>query len=393
MPQFNELQKEVLSELSLGLDIQDYDKGNIPEFIFVIQGINSSVAETALGKIGKKLIEFINSVDLDHPDLPCVINGIFRDDTNFRQQVQDVLDLADKCKHLSSIAPNFHKLIERNKFSKAFLHNKFGIRLYKSKKNQDIIRKKQKMQTVDLKAVCKNGNEVWNSQPTSFKVYNRHSMPYLKEIKSSEEKIYKYADLGCNSIVDKITEQVKQLKINLSYRYCGFNRVTMTTASAILARMHGYKLRTAWDIHDNQVVSIIIPSNLLYNLVPDDSDLPAIFIPHCLDGSYHYEVRAYPVHQIPAPESMLELVDHLDNFPDMNGKSLFDNLIVLVPSVRLHDYNGTYFIRDLKGNTLGFDRQEAAATFLDKTLIENSLVQPVLLGERDSICYFICYWR
>jgi hypothetical protein len=90
---------------------------------------------------------------------------------------------------------------------------------------------------------------------------------------------------------------------------------------------------------------------------------------------------------------MLELVDHLDSFPDMNGKSLFDNLIVLVPSVKLHDYNGTYFIRDLKGNILGFDRQEDAAAFLDKGLIESGLVHPVLLGERDSMCYFICYWR
>lgn len=393
MSQFDDLQKEVVSELSLGIDVQECEADS-PEFFFVTQGINASVAETALGKIGRKLVEFINSVDLNHPDLSPTIDGIFCDDTNFRQQVQDVLDLADKCKHLTSIATNFHKLVERNKFSKAFLHNeRFGIRLYKSKKDQDAIRKKRKMQNVDLRAVYKKGNEVWNSQPNNFKVYNRHNLPYLKEIESSEERIYKYADLGCSSIADKLTEQVRQLRINLSYRYCGFNRVTMTTASIVLAKMHGYRLRTAWDINDNLTVSIIIPSSLLYNFMPDDSELPTVFIPSYSEGSYHYEARAYPIHQIPASEAMLELVNHLDNFPDMNGKSLFDDLIVLVPSVRIHDYNGTYFIRDLKGNILGFDRQEEAVAFLDKALIESGLVHPVLLGERDGMCYFVAYWR
>jgi len=395
MSQFDDLQKEVLSQLSLGVNVQESAQVNLPELLFVAQGINAVIAETALGKVGKKLVEFINSADLNHPDLTYFINEIFCNDINFRQQVQDALDLAEKCKHLTSISTNFHKLIDRNKFSKAFLHtDKFGVR-FKSKKHREVVRKSRDIQNVDLKAVYKKGNEVWNAQPTSFSVYNRHNIPYLNDIQLSEEKIFKYEDLGCKSIADKLTEHVRQLRINLSYRYCGFNRVTMTIASVILARMHGYKLRTTWDIHDNQVVSVIIPSGAIYDFMPDSSELPVSFASHYLDGSYHYEARAYPVHQMlpNASETMLDLVDHLDNFPDMNGKALFDDLIVLVPSVKLQDHNGTYFIKDLKGNILGFDSQEEAAIFLDTALITSGFANPVLLGERDSMCYWICYWR
>jgi len=94
--------------------------------------------------------------------------------------------------------------------------------------------------------------------------------------------------------------------------------------------MHGYKFKTAWDIHGNKSNSI-----------------PA------------YEPRAYPLYELMniASDNMLRLVEHLDSFPCINNKTMFDDYIVLAP-----------------GNI-------------------KEKVQPILLGERDNKCYFICLWR
>jgi hypothetical protein len=389
--QVNDLQKEALYELGINCKPYDY-KGEVPEIISILSSASVLVAELALGKIGKKLIEFINTVDLNHPDLPHAVETIFLD-SQCLQQTQEVLELAEKCKHLSSITSNFHKLVNRHCFSKSFLQSTpFSPRLWKSKQELNAIRKNRKMQKVDLKELYKNGNAIWNRLPTDLSIYNRNKLPYLKEIEESERKLDRLIDLGCTSTADKITAEVKQLRINLSHRYCGFNRVKVLLAAAILARMHGYKLRTTWDIHDNQKISVVIPNNLLYDFQPDESELPSLMFASTYEN-YQYEARIYPVHQLysTASEELIRVLDHLDNFPDMNNKVLFDDLLILVPSVKLNNYNGTYFVKDQEGNILGFDSEEDATIFLDKILIQNGLVS-ALLGERDGICYFICYW-
>lgn len=394
MQQFDVLQNEI--PLDLDDPIREYDyKTSLPEFVFVLLGVTPKVAETALGKYGRRLVELINMVDLNHPDLPYVIHSIFCNDAAFMQQVQDVLDLAERCKHLSSISHNFHKLVDRHKFSTHFLSTKFGSRLWKSKRDLEASRRNRKVQKVNLSSVYRKGTEVWNNQPDNFKVYNRYNMPYLHEIELSERKLDRYEELGCQDIVDKVSAQIRQLRINLSYRYSGFNRLSMSVAAVILARMHNYKFKVAWDIHDNRTANIIVPPVLLYEYQPKESEIPGVFASQTLGSCYYYEPRAYPVHQllVNASDAMLKVVEHLDNFPDMNGRPLFDDLLVLVPSVKLQSVNGTYFVKDHAGNILGFNSEEEAALFLDKTLMDNGFVHPVLLGERDGMCYFTCYWR
>ena len=392
MPQVHELQSKALYELGLD-NIKAYDyKSEPPEIVFVLSGISASVAELALGKIGKKLIDFINAVDIDHPDLSYAIDGIFMDAV-CRQQTQELLELAEKCKHLTSISANFPKLINKHGFSNRFLQTEhYAPRLLKVLGDISAIRKKRNSQNVDLKKLYKSGT-LWNRCPDDFSVYNRHNMPYLNLIEESERNLDRLVDLGCTNTAEKVTAEVRELRINLSHRYYGFNRVKVVTAAAILAKMHGYKLRTSWDIHDNQTIKAIIPNNLLYDFQPNETELPSTFIKCSLNEDYEYEARLYPVHKLylTASEEMIRVLDLLDNFPDMNGRVLFDNLLLLMPSVKLHDYNGTYFVKDKKGNILGFNTEQDAALCLDKILLANGSI-PVLLGERDGMCYFLCYW-
>ncbi len=388
-----ELQSKALYELGLDSIAKAYDyKTEVPEIVFILTGISASVAELALGKIGKKLINFINAVDIDHPDLPYAIEGIFLD-SFCRQQTQELLELAEKCKHLSSITANFPKLINKHGFSKHFLRAEYyAPRLLKAKRDISEIRKNRNSQNVDLKKLHKSGT-FWNRCPDDFSVYNRHNIPYLSVIEESERRLDRLINLGCTSIADKVAAEVRELRINLSYRYCGFNRVKVVTASAILAKMHGYKLRTSWDIHDVQKIKIVVPNNSLYDFKPDETELPSAFIKYSLNEDYEYEARLYPLHYFysTASEEMIRVLDLLDNFPDMNGRPLFDNLLLLMPSVKLYDYNGTYFIKDKNGNILGFHAEQDAALCLDKILLADGLM-PVLLGERDGMTYFICYW-
>ena len=270
---------------------------------------------------------------MQHPDISHAINQIFDNDLNFCQQVQESIELCDKCKHLSTISGKFYKLIDRNRLSKTLLQQRFAIRLLKSNKDRQLIRKQKCMQVIDLKSICNKGSEIWNRQPLHFEKFTRFNIPYIKDIKEYEEMSKRYEELGCETITNKLTNEIKQLRIAFSERYYGFNRITIAKASLILAKMHGYRFKTAWDIHGNKSNSIV--------------------------STYEkYLPQAYPLHELIhiASDDILKLIEHLDNFPGINGKTLFDDYIVLAPSG----------IREK--------------------------VQPILLGTRDNKCYFICFY-
>ncbi len=394
LSQIDELQNVVFKELGFDGGLQE-PTTEVSELVFGLLATHPSTGEMALGKIGRQLIELIAKLDLHHADAISLIEHIFSNDEGFQKQVLEAIELADRCKTLSSISSNFYRLIDRRKFSKPFFQTQFSIRLLKSIPERERARLERQSQTIDLKPFYKRGNEIWKSQPEDFSIFNRHNIPYIEHIEIAEKQASRYAELGCEVITDKITEEIKQLKASLRDRYYGFNRVKMTVAATVIAKMHGYKLRTSWDIHDNKVLNIIIPRNMIYDFEPDSKMPIAPFMQGFSSGEYYYEPRLYPVHEMmaTASEDMLRVMDHLDNFPDINGKALFDNFLLLVPSVKLpHKYNGTYFVKD-SDNILGFGKQDEAFKFLDTKLIESGSVLPVLFGERNGKCYFLCYWK
>lgn len=79
-----------------------------------------------------------------------------------------------------------------------------------------------------------------------------------------------------------------------------------------------------------------------------------------------YKPKAFPYYQLQAmaPTHVKEIIAHLEKFPDIGGKAAFDHFVVLVPSVK---------------------SSHSHAILLGE-------VTPILLGEKDGKCYFICYW-
>lgn len=232
------------------------------------------IAEIVLGKSGKKLIEFISKIDLEHPEALHVLNDIFHNDNNFWKQVIETIGLTENCKNLS-ISSNFHKLINY-KLSKSFVKNsdKFAIRLLKSKDDREVIRRQRLPQAMDLKVSL----SVWNKQPANFETFNRNNIPYLEDIDALENKALRYTELGCQKIVDKVTNEIKKLKDANNQIYYGFNKITITTAAIILAKMQD-----------------------------------------CNFGNYEFGI--YP--------SSSAVIENFDNFPDIGGKPLFDDFIGL----------------------------------------------------------------
>ncbi len=154
--QFDLLQKEILSHI----DFDDNSRSveiETPELVCYLTSINADIAELALGKIGKNLIDFVNKIDVQHPDLRYAVEQVFQNDAVLRQQVQEVLELADRCRNLSAISTNFHKLVDRAKISKQHLEDRCTARLFKSNKERTAVRKQKTIQIVDIQNICNKG--------------------------------------------------------------------------------------------------------------------------------------------------------------------------------------------------------------------------------------------
>lgn len=142
----------------------------------------------------------------------------------------------------------------------------------------------------------------------------------------------------------------------------GFHRITMTNAAVILAKMHQFDF-----------------CGLLEKGQLFDTDNYRIFVPKDVHGGesefYQYSPRAYPLNELKelAPTRVLEIIERLEMFDEANGKAIFDHYVVIVPGYRI-------------------EKNTRSVQEMDTTLIQRQAVTPIVLGERDGKCYFICYW-
>ncbi len=188
----------------------------------------------------------------------------------------------------------------------------------------------EKSHEIDLRGFFRKGPEAWRSMPANFVMYTRYSTSHLQEVKKAEKKIVRYKELGCDQMCEQIEEAINCFKSLLEDAYFGFHRITMSNVAVILAKMHGF-------VHTNK------PTDT--RLYKDNKDYSAI---------------AYPLHEVSeVPERAQKLIDHLEEFPEANHKAAFDHYVVVIPSYKDSE-------------------------------MESRI--PVLLGERDGKCHFLCYW-
>lgn len=245
-------------------------------------------------------------------------------------------DLKKIIKSLDKNHPEI-KLFLNNYIDKySFLTFKDKIRLVKSTKQRDQLRKQKNKQKVRYNPL------LWSQYPYTFDNFLRNNYNLFEEIKLADQKINFYSKLNCDFLVDIIKKDIEEIKSKSSYY--GFYEIKLQEAAIILAKNVGYKFT------DNKIFG------------------------YYLQNKFEYEPKIYPIHLLKnfISKQTKNIINILEKFPSANFKPIFDSFHVLVPSLNI--------------NKQIYDKN------VDYYLIQNKIYSPILIGERNNICYFISFF-
>lgn len=412
-----ELQKVILERMGFDRPIQSSTAKPHALLVKILE-VDPDVIELALGKFGVKLRSFAQAIDLEHPHVSQLFEEIMPEPGTL-ENLFELLQLAElgKANNLTKIISALgSKVICREKFCRNLLraidnpaNNRWRIRLLKTRAERDQVRSQKHMQIIDLSSFFKKGDEIWVSQPNTFHNFIRYNTSYQEEISVAERKAQRYLGLGCKGLSDNIQEAINSFKSQVHESYFDFNRVTMTNAAIVLAKFLGCRLVTSFGSPsegESKSFRVSMPRTIFgdYNFeITDDVYIiwsgvtGSNFAPRHNSDSYEYEPRVYPLDKLwhLASDEIKRLIDHLEVFPEANGKAIFDNYVVLVPGpfYPRNATEGQFTIRDANGIHLVYNTREAALFSLDSIMLKNNVIPSVLLGERDGKCFFISFWK
>lgn len=362
---------------------QPIDKIDCPvhEFFLNIMnttGVGERVLKLMFGNASyKSWYAFILNVDFSHPHVSDYLNELFPKE--FQDEISQFLFIS-KCaieKDMNLVLPYLRKMNQK------FLKDKTELQCMDPRKNgkfrflipttRSKARKQKEFVSVDLTSFYKKGDEIWENQPESLYEFTRGKLAYEGQIALAKEKAAKYKEIGCVSMAKIIMDSVSSFCKQHHEVHYGFNRLTITNASVILAKMlecnfcdkiywPAYKFETNFGFHNGM----------------------------------EYQPRVYQYEEFSDTISikMEKVIHFLDNYPEIGGKPIFDNYLVLVPSVRFGCHSdGKYYFNIDEGINFSTDNKKEAMKVLDDALIHSRETLPILLGEKDGKCFFICFWE
>lgn len=203
------------------------------------------------------------------------------------------------------------------------------IRFIKDFSLRNSLRKNRKVSTISLSTFYDKPHIIWHSLPDNFDFYTKDSLDYKDYIISAKIKENRFRQLGCEGIANHICEEINKINNNFSKNLYGYYKISIKNASIILSKINGYKLEK---------------NNLNYEIKK---------------GKFFYLPKICPVYIL---DKNLPIIDELEK------QSLFDHYLVILPS----------------NKNLNLEE--------DLQLMKNKSIIPILLGERDGICYFISYY-
>lgn len=414
----SELQNEFLQRLT---QHESPAPHYVPALLSKIVEADEDLLDFTLGAIGQKLRLFAKNVDFQHPEIISIFDGLIADDQTFAQECLELLALGKFAKenHLVRIIPHLGRIVTKESISRSVLrkidtpqNNRMHVRLLSDPDERLEIRMTKRMQMIDLQGVYKKGEEMWNVQPDTFKKFLRFDTAYQDDILSAEKKAIRYEELGCISLASEVKKSVALFREHMEQAYYGFNRITMTSAAIILAKSLGYKFIAASDITHagygtfRKEAKITVSQKFFgkFNFDPESSYTFQSHVSHIIGSpiftqkpnvDFDFEPRVYPLHELLdiAPQNVKDTIAILESFPDAGNKPIFDHFGVIVPGIRfpfLKDNLYTYL--DENGIVHSYKEKEEASKSLDRTLIKGKHFHPVIVGERDGKCYFICYF-
>lgn len=161
----------------------------------------------------------------------------------------------------------------------------------------------------------------------------------------------------------KIETNSKQIVYD---NYFGFKKIRLDMVASIFLKQVEFKQEN------------------LYYFVNQDIDLSNL------------SIRAYALHEVIeyASKQTEDLVNYLDNFPDINYYSLFDHFRVVIcsPKIKENLTNSNYEFYDKNNNVICFNNLDDAQKYFDFYLIKEKITIGVLVGDRDGDHFFISYF-
>lgn len=335
-----------------------------------------------------------------HPDLKDIFDGELSN-TNAGSFVRDTLDvaklvkLATKLKASSDLVFELGRYLRNSivyqKICKAELGNsvKTGrkyVRFVKERCDRDVYRSFRTAYAVGLGDLITHGDSFWNVQPNGFEKYCRFHNRYLLDIQEAEIRKVHFDKMGLKSFSTEIEAAISRLKAKGQVsQYLGFNQIDLVDASVILAKQSNYFL-----------LKKVAHCEAWYVVAEANCFLPYDFYEQSGSGLIDYwpKIFSYTKLIYCASEEIKRIINWLESYPSLGHKPVFDNYLVLVPSLHypVHNSSGEYSFKSVDGSRKFFDNLSKAQASFDEELVAKHVVTPILLGERDGEFYFICYW-
>jgi len=414
-----ELQNEFLRRLA---HHEPPPKHCVPSLLCRVIECDDALLEFTLGKVGQKLRLFAQNVDFQHPEIVSIFDGIIANDQDFAQECMELLVLGQFARdnNLQRIIPALGRALTKESLTRNIIkkidipaNNRMHVRLLKDCKEREEIRMTKRMQIIDLQSVYKKGEEIWNAQPDNFTKFLRFDTAYQDDLKVAEKKAMRYEELGCTSLASEVRKSIEAFREHMEQSYYGFNRITMTNAAVILAKSLEYTYTPPQDAGGSSYGNWRTEGKITvnrkffgkYNFDPEQtmefspivsSVAGSPIFTQKVQAPYNYEPRVYPLHEFSdiMTDNVRKTISVLEEFPDAGDRPIFDHFGVIVPGVSFPlEKQKMYTFSDEQGMVQSYAAREDALKTLDSILIKGEYFYPIIVGERDGRCYFICYWN
>jgi hypothetical protein len=379
-----------------------------------ILNYSSTEIRYAMGEFGIRLNAFSSSIDRQdpHPDLFAIYDGELVSDLDgsFSRDASDMLRLASYGNQWgvsSSVMENLRRIINKHKSFDMLSsvinnpsENSLHVRFVSNRKERDLIRLNKRMQSVSTEILYKRGFQFWISEPVDFSGYCRGMSLYQSDLDEAKSRHKHFYDLGLKSMAGEIQRSIDKLEdLAKNTQYYGFNKIALTSASVILAKQSGYLYfpRSPESFDSDKI--IIQTDCFKYRFFAHEDSL----FDDSHVGNLEFSPRIYTYHEMQpyASPEIQKVIDHLEEFPEIGGHSLFDHYRVLVAGLNYPEVDkkvatgvkvSPFKFRLPNETVFMCSQKEKGQMRLDAELVQQKEVAAILLGEKDGDCYFISYF-
>lgn len=368
----------------------------------------NKVLELVFGNYAKKIKFMADNIDYDHPEVGSVLNGIFSN-KYFSDKISQYIKIANYAvdNKITQIK-DLHKAVlckEPSEFRAIDFPEKNykNIRLLLDKGMREHARSKRGVKNIDMRAFFRTEDRL-KKLHKDFSHYVRYNNAHEKDLKELEYKVEVLNKLSCSYFGSAYKSKIDNLSMSIKNDYVGFRRIRMSDAAAMVAINSGATVHlTIKSLSDakgkGSARKFVIPGRIMRKYRHENySGYDSVGSPL---KQYDVELKAYPysVFEDIASEEIKNVVKHTEEMPEFNGKPIFDHYMVVTPSVNFPpepncvtkdsvEYAFTY-----KKVLYKFKELKECSTALDRAMTSERDINPVLLGERDGECYFICNWN